>query len=73
MRRTARPPDGPRQPIVIAPTAEELAAHRDYLAALDRESKGRCVWLRSSRSGRRTAPWPVARRAVTVRHVRQAS
>ena len=30
---------------VIAPLEEELAAHRDYLAALERESKGRCIWL----------------------------
>jgi DNA polymerase-3 subunit epsilon len=30
---------------VIAPSAEELAAHRAYLAALDKESKGRCLWL----------------------------
>jgi DNA polymerase-3 subunit epsilon len=30
---------------VIAPTAAEAAAHRDYLAALDKESRGRCVWL----------------------------
>jgi DNA polymerase-3 subunit epsilon len=31
--------------VVVAPSEEELAAHRAYLAALDRESKGRCVWL----------------------------
>jgi hypothetical protein len=30
---------------VIAPTAEESAAHAEYLAALDRESKGKCLWL----------------------------
>jgi DNA polymerase III subunit epsilon len=29
---------------VIAPNADELAAHADYLAALDKEAKGRCVW-----------------------------
>jgi len=29
---------------VITPTADEAAAHAEYLAALDRESKGRCVW-----------------------------
>jgi DNA polymerase-3 subunit epsilon len=28
------------------PSVEELALHREYLEALDRESKGRCVWLR---------------------------
>jgi DNA polymerase-3 subunit epsilon len=37
---------GGRAPLrVIAPSAAELAAHRDYLAALDAESKGRCLWL----------------------------
>ncbi len=30
---------------VIAPTEDELAAHATYLAELDRESRGRCVWL----------------------------
>jgi DNA polymerase-3 subunit epsilon len=30
---------------ILAPSAEELAAHRAYLAELDREAKGRCVWL----------------------------
>jgi len=29
----------------IDPTAEELAAHRDYLAALYTETSGRCLWL----------------------------
>jgi DNA polymerase III subunit epsilon len=29
----------------IVPDAAELAAHRDYLAALARESKAGCVWL----------------------------
>jgi hypothetical protein len=29
----------------IAPTAAELADHREYLAALDKESRGRCLWL----------------------------
>ena len=31
--------------VVIEPTVEELAAHRDYLAALEKETKGHCVWL----------------------------
>jgi DNA polymerase-3 subunit epsilon len=31
--------------VILAPSEEELAAHRAYLDALDRESKGRCVWL----------------------------
>ncbi|MEO8346656.1 MAG: DNA polymerase III subunit epsilon [Betaproteobacteria bacterium] len=30
---------------VIAPTSEEAEAHRLYLEALDRETKGRCLWL----------------------------
>ena len=29
----------------IVPSAEELAAHREYLLVLDRESTGRCLWL----------------------------
>ena len=33
---------------VIAPTDLELAAHRDYLVALDAESKGGCLWLASA-------------------------
>jgi DNA polymerase-3 subunit epsilon len=44
--RTAASPEGVRAPLpVLAPSAAELEAHRDYLAALDREAKGRCVWL----------------------------
>jgi DNA polymerase-3 subunit epsilon len=36
----------PRVPLVVlAPSADEMALHRAYLDALDRESKGRCVWL----------------------------
>jgi DNA polymerase-3 subunit epsilon len=30
---------------VLEPSADEIAAHREYLAALDRESKGHCIWL----------------------------
>jgi len=30
--------------VVILPTADELAAHEAYLEALDRESRGRCLW-----------------------------
>ena len=40
--------EGPamRSPLpVIAPSPGELDAHRAYLVALDREAKGRCVWL----------------------------
>ena len=40
-------PPGSRAPLkVIAPTAAELAAHAEYLAALDVESRGLCIWLR---------------------------
>ena len=31
---------------VIVPTQDEAHAHAAYLEALDRETKGRCVWLR---------------------------
>lgn len=34
---------------VIAPSTEELAAHRSYLAELDRASKGACLWLALAR------------------------
>jgi DNA polymerase-3 subunit epsilon len=41
---------GPAAPraalLMVAPTEDELAAHREYLAALDKETTGRCVWLR---------------------------
>lgn len=30
---------------IVPPSAAELAAHHTYLAALGRESKGRCLWL----------------------------
>lgn len=42
-----RPSDErPRQPLaVVSPSPEEASAHAAYLEALDRESKGRCVWL----------------------------
>lgn len=47
---------GPRPTVsVIAPTPLELAAHHEYLAALDRESKGRCVWLALDATGERAA------------------
>src|ERR1700674_1571218 len=39
---------------VLEPLAEELAAHRAYLAELDREAKGRCLWL--PLGGARPAP-----------------
>src|SRR6185295_6555039 len=31
--------------LVFAPSADELAAHREYMAVLDRETAGRCLWL----------------------------
>jgi DNA polymerase-3 subunit epsilon len=38
--------DGAHLPVaVIEPSAEELRAHRDYLAALQKETSGRCLWL----------------------------
>jgi DNA polymerase III subunit epsilon len=38
-------PRGPRPAIpVLAPTDDELAAHRAYLDALEASSRGRCVW-----------------------------
>jgi hypothetical protein len=30
---------------VIEPTADEASAHREYLALLDKEIGGRCIWL----------------------------
>ena len=44
-RGDGTPPDLPRPAIVIAPSADEAALHAEYLAALDRESGGHCVWL----------------------------
>jgi DNA polymerase-3 subunit epsilon len=42
---------------VLAPSADELAAHRAYLADVDREAKGHCVWLALERApGRAAAP-----------------
>jgi len=35
---------------VLAPSADEIAAHRAYLAELDRESKGACLWLALARA-----------------------
>jgi DNA polymerase-3 subunit epsilon len=34
--------------VVLLPTPEELAAHAAYLETLDRDSRGRCVWLREA-------------------------
>jgi DNA polymerase-3 subunit epsilon len=35
---------------VVTPSAEEMAAHQSYLAQLDRDSGGRCVWLALQRA-----------------------
>ena len=37
--------DRPRLP-VLAPTADELAAHESTLAKIETESKGKCLWLK---------------------------
>jgi len=36
--------------VVREPSPDELGAHRAYLEALDRETKGRCVWLAAAPS-----------------------
>ena len=40
---------------VIAPTSAESAAHQDYLAALDNESNGGCLWLALASAPERAA------------------
>ena len=37
--------DRPRLPVIV-PTPEELAAHEATLAKIDKESKGKCLWLK---------------------------
>ena len=37
-----------RRPQVIAATPEELARHEELLAGIERETKGHCVWRRST-------------------------
>ena len=37
---------------VLEPSAAELAAHRAYLAGVDREAGGRCIWLALERAPR---------------------
>lgn len=36
--------------IVLLPSDDEIAAHHAYLESLDRESKGRCLWLTQDRA-----------------------
>jgi DNA polymerase III subunit epsilon len=49
----ARRPSGPL--LVTVPSADEIEAHRAYLAALDQESKGRCLWLAAEAAARAAA------------------
>jgi DNA polymerase-3 subunit epsilon len=42
---------GPLELILLLASAEELAAHLAYLAELDRDAKGACVWLALSAAG----------------------
>jgi DNA polymerase-3 subunit epsilon len=37
---------------LLQPSADELAAHAAYLAELDREAKGSCIWLALDRRTR---------------------
>jgi DNA polymerase-3 subunit epsilon len=34
--------------IVLPPSPEEIAAHQEMLQALNKESKGACLWLQDS-------------------------
>ena len=43
---------------VLEPTAAELAAHRAYLAEVEREAGGRCIWLARERAPQSAAPEP---------------
>jgi DNA polymerase III subunit epsilon len=60
---SARDADGPVAGIarphgavnVVVPTPAEFAAHQDYLAALDKESKGHCLWLALASAPERAA------------------
>lgn len=36
--------------VVLAATAEELSAHAEVLAGIQKDSKGRCLWLRQTES-----------------------
>jgi DNA polymerase-3 subunit epsilon len=62
-RPAASTPDGaaalPRLR-VLEPTAAELAAHRAYLADVEREAGGRCIWLMREHAPRFAAPEPAA-------------
>lgn len=50
---SSEPGSGALPPIrVLEPSAIELAAHRAYLAEVDREAGGRCVWLALERAPR---------------------
>ncbi len=44
--------DASRTPLpVLTPSAAELAAHGAYLAALERDTKGKCLWLHLAPTG----------------------
>jgi DNA polymerase III subunit epsilon len=43
---------------VLEPTAAELGAHRAYLAEVEREAGGRCIWLARERAPQFAAPEP---------------
>lgn len=47
----ANPDQGvPRKPLIVRlPSEEELAAHQAALAAIDKESKGACLWLQQEK------------------------
>ena len=41
--------------VIVVPSDDELALHRAYLEALDRESRGRCVWFAVENAGAASA------------------
>ena len=43
----ARPLQRPSSLVVVMPSAEELAAHEQALKAVDKASRGQCVWMKS--------------------------
>ena len=45
--------------LLVVPTDEELAEHAAYLAALDRDSRGRCLWLALEAAGAAAASVPL--------------
>ena len=45
--RQGKPVLRPAQLMVVAPSAEDLDAHRHALTAVDKASRGACLWLKS--------------------------